>query len=154
MFEQQQHVVRDRFGLFLTEWVRCARALSDWFWSGNDPEERSLKLSREWLSLDQLAQFEAGRYFDVAGCDSGKRYRIHHGTSMNIFEIDDTGCPRIGWCFAPAAYLPVGDVVLAQKIALETDERGALTVAKQFAHCNKVAVPDKHNATCSYIEPM
>jgi hypothetical protein len=32
----------------------------------------------------------------------------------------------------PNGYLVAGDVLLAQKIAMETDERGALTVAKQF----------------------
>jgi hypothetical protein len=145
MFEQLQHVARDPFGLFLAECARCARALGDWFRSEDDPEERSLKLMREWLSPEQLAQYEANRYFDVTGCDSGKRYRIHHGASMNIFEIDATGCPGIGWCFVPDAYLPAGDVMLAQKIALETDERAALAVATQFAPKEKqqtrVAVP-------------
>jgi hypothetical protein len=58
---------------------------------------------------------------------------------MNIFEIHDAGCPRVGWCFVPAADLPVGDVMLAQKIALETAERGALMVAKQFGQYDRIA---------------
>jgi hypothetical protein len=76
-------------------------------------------------------------YFDVTGCDSGKRYRIHHGTSMNV-QIDDAGRPHVGWCFVPNTCLVAGDVMLAQKIALETDELGALAVAKQLsaAQCN------------------
>ncbi len=41
-------------------------------------------------------------------------------------------CVRVGWCFAPKGYLVAGDVMLAQKIALETDERGALAVANRF----------------------
>ena len=40
--------------------------------------------------------------------------------------------PRKGWCFVPEGNLVPGDVMLAQKIALETDERGALAVARQF----------------------
>jgi hypothetical protein len=40
-------------------------------------EERGVNLLREWLSTEQRAQFDAKRYFDVIGCDSGKRYRIH-----------------------------------------------------------------------------
>jgi hypothetical protein len=32
-------------------------------------------------------------------------------------------------CFAPVGALVQGDVMLAQKIALETDEQSALTVA-------------------------
>src|SRR5258707_11683722 len=79
-----------------------------------------------------MAQYDAKSYFEVTGCHSGKRYRISHGTSMNIHELDGAGRPRVGWCFAPKGYLVAGDVMLAQKIALETDERGALAVANRF----------------------
>ena len=51
---------------------------------------------------------------------------------MNIHELDGAGLPCVGWCFAPKGYLVAGDVMLAQKIALETDERGALAVANRF----------------------
>jgi hypothetical protein len=33
----------------------------------------------------------------------------------------------------PEGYLVAGDVMLAQKIALETDERGALQLANNFS---------------------
>jgi hypothetical protein len=66
------------------------------------------------------------------GCDSGKRYRIHHGTNTNVVELDDAGHPKTGWCFVPAGYLVAGDIMLAQKIALETYERSALAVANRF----------------------
>jgi hypothetical protein len=59
---------------------------------------------REWLSPEQLAQYDANSYFDVIGCDSGKRYRIQQGNSMNIHEIDGAGHPRVGWCFVPNGY--------------------------------------------------
>jgi hypothetical protein len=42
----------------------------------------------------------------------------------NVLEIDNAGRRRAGWCFVPDAHLVTGDVMLAQKIALETDERG------------------------------
>jgi hypothetical protein len=51
---------------------------------------------------------------------------------MNIFEIDHAGQVLGGWCFVPSNDLVAGDVMLAQKIALETNERGALAVAKSF----------------------
>jgi hypothetical protein len=88
---------------------------------------------REWLSPEQLAQYDAHRYFYVTGCHSGKRYRIRHGTGTNIQELDDAGRPIAGWCFVPRDCLVAGDVMLAQKIALETNERGALAVARHFA---------------------
>ena len=94
-------------------------------------EERGVNLLREWLSPEQRAQFDAKRYFDVIGCDSGKRYRIHYGETTNVHEIGDDDLPSIGWCFMPVGSLVAGDVMLAQKIALETYEYGALAVANR-----------------------
>ena len=87
---------------------------------------------REWLSHEQLAQFDANNYFEVIGCHSGKRYRICHGNEANIVELDDRARPTTGWCFVPDEHLVAGNVMLAQKIALETDERGALEKANKF----------------------
>jgi hypothetical protein len=95
-------------------------------------QARGLKLLKDWLSPEQLAQYDANGFFDVIGCDSGKRYRIHHGAAMNVVEIDDADHARAGWCFIPRACLVAGDIMLAQKIALETDERGVLAVANNF----------------------
>ncbi|RZM94007.1 hypothetical protein CWO91_39725 [Bradyrhizobium genosp. SA-3] len=36
------------------------------------------------------------------------------------------------WCFIPLGGLVAGDVMLAQKIALETDEERALSVGNSF----------------------
>lgn len=119
-----------------TSATRGAQTIWDWYRElghENDSEARGLRLLREWLSPVQLAQYDTHRYFDVIGCHSGKRYRIRHGTATNIHELDDAGDPTAGWCFAPRDYLVAGDVMLAQKIALETNERGALAVAKNFA---------------------
>jgi hypothetical protein len=95
-------------------------------------EVRGLRLLREWLSAEQLAQFNKYGYFEVTGCQSGKRYRIRYGTATNIHELDQYGRPKVGWCFVPNQPLVAGDIMLAQKIALETDELGALAVAKSF----------------------
>jgi hypothetical protein len=89
-------------------------------------------LLREWLSAEQLAQFNKHGYFEVTGCQSGKRFRIRYGAATNIYELDQYGRPKAGWCFVPNEPLVPGDVMLAQKIALETDELGALAVAKSF----------------------
>jgi hypothetical protein len=45
----------------------------------------------------------------------------------------------MGWCFVPYGSLVAGDVVLAQKIALETFEHGALLVAKRFVPGTRIA---------------
>jgi hypothetical protein len=111
---------------------RWARAFRDWYQRPSTRELRGRELLREWLSPEQLAQYDAHNYFEVTGCHTGKRYRMHHGMGTNVYELDDVGLPRTGWCFAPKDHLVAGDVMLAQKIALETDERGALAVANNF----------------------
>jgi hypothetical protein len=35
------------------------------------------------------------------------------------------------WCFGPEGELPIGDVMLAQKIALENDEQATLALANR-----------------------
>jgi hypothetical protein len=50
---------------------------------------------------------------------------------MNIDELDKDGTPVAVWCIGPAGRLPIGDSMLAQKIALETDEQAALAVANR-----------------------
>lgn len=97
----------------------------------NAPEARGRRLLRDWLSAGQRAQFDADRYFDVTGSDSGKRYRICYGTAANIRELDRDGNEGTGWCFAPVGALVPGDVMLAQKIALETSETATLALANR-----------------------
>lgn len=95
-------------------------------------EARGTTLLREWLSAEQQAQLDASKCFDVVGCHTGRRYRIRHGTATNVQEINDAGQPVMGWCFVPSGGLVAGDVMLAQKIALETNECAALAVANRF----------------------
>jgi hypothetical protein len=151
MFGQLLRNAKERLRSFLSKCGRKARVLRDslqlqpdrfdpssrfvpgfryGYW---EREARGLELLKEWLSPEQFAQYDAKSYFEVTGCHSGKRYRISHGTSMNIHELDGAGCPCVGWCFVPKGHLVAGDIMLAQKIALEIDERGALAVADRFS---------------------
>jgi hypothetical protein len=97
------------------------------------PGAHGLRLLRAWLSPEQRDQFDSLRYFDVEGSATGKKYRIHFGASANVQEIGEDGVPKRGWCFVPATSLVPGDVMLAQKVALETNEYAALAVANQFS---------------------
>ena len=65
-------------------------------------ETRGITLLRQWLSPTQRAQFDASKYFEVVGCDSGRRYRIHYGRVTNVHQIDEAGQPVTGWCFVPS----------------------------------------------------
>jgi hypothetical protein len=112
--------------------AQSVRRLYEKFSTENTRDARALRLLRDWLTPAQWNQLEALGYFEVVGCDTGKRYRIYRGRMTNIYEIDDLGCLREGWCFVPFGFLAAGDVMLAQKIALETSESAALAVANRF----------------------
>lgn len=94
-------------------------------------DRRALRLLKEWLTPEQLTCYERFRYFEVIGSDTGTRFRIHHGTQTNIEELGSGDRLVCKWCFGPDGNLAPGDVMLAQKIALETNERGALAVANR-----------------------
>ena len=146
MFRRLLRNAKERLRLFLSERGRRARVLrlrrqpdridpSFRFFPGygyGEREARGLQLLKEWPSPEELAQYDAKSYFEVIGCHSGKRYRVSRGTSMNVHELDGAGYPCVGWCFVPKGHLVAGDIMLAQKIALETNERGALAVANRF----------------------
>ncbi|MCK1656177.1 hypothetical protein IVA90_00715 [Bradyrhizobium sp. 151] len=94
--------------------------------------KKGVRLLRGWLTAQQRAQFDRNGYFEVVGSDTGTRYRIRRGTSANIREVDASGRLGMGWCFVPAGELVEGDVMLVQKIALETSELETLNIAKKF----------------------
>ena len=132
MFVKLLHIVDGQLRVPQEVCLHWARGFREWYQRPTTRVARGLKLLREWLTPEQLAQYDTHGYFDVTGCHSGKRYRIRHGTATNVYELDYAGHATNGWCFVPGDNLVAGDVMLAQKIALETDERAALAVAKSF----------------------
>jgi hypothetical protein len=112
--------------------MRATRALFIRHGAESTPEVRSLRLFRQWLSSAQRVQFAEKGYFEVVGGDTGKQYRIYAGAATNVCEVDEKGRPKLGLCFRPVGDLPIGDVMLSQKIALESCESRALAVARRF----------------------
>jgi hypothetical protein len=92
-------------------------------------ERRGVALLRSWLTTEQAEQWDTRGNFDVVGSDTGRRYRLTRGTVMNIHELDPSGHTVTQWCFAPDGKLATGDVLLAQKIALENMEQQVLALA-------------------------
>jgi hypothetical protein len=111
---------------------KAARALFIRHGMERTPEGRSLRLLRQWLSPGQRTQLAEESFFEVVGSDSGKRYRIYAGTATNVCELDGCGRPTLGLCFLPMGEMPIGDVMLSQKIALESSESRAIAVARTF----------------------
>ena len=94
-----------------------------------ESRQRSIALLRDWLTPSQLAQFNEFHNFYVFGSDSRKLYLIHYaGGPYNVTD------GVLDYCFIPAqssgAKSP-GDIMLAQKIALETNEERTLRLANK-----------------------
>jgi hypothetical protein len=98
----------------------------------SEAHERGMRLLKENLTPAQMQQYSRYGYFEVTGGRTGKRYRIRHGRSMNIDQLDKNGRRVCGWCFFPEGNLVTGDVMLAQKVALELFETDALKIANKM----------------------
>ena len=97
-----------------------------------EAEARAVQLLTGNLSPTQREQYERHRHFDVIGGTTGKHYRIWYGTQMNVEQLDQKGRRRGQLlCFMPDGGLPVGDIMLAQKIALELFEDKVILVANR-----------------------
>jgi hypothetical protein len=92
---------------------------------------RSMELLVENLSPTQRAQYKRWNYFDVIGSDTGNRYRIRRAHVLNVELLDDNGRRTAVLCFMPEGHLPMGDVMLSQKLALELFEAQAINVANR-----------------------
>ena len=54
---------------------------------------------------------------------------------MNVDQLDSKGRWVCSWCFFPKGQIVTGDIMLAQKIALELDETATLRIAvKERSH--------------------
>jgi hypothetical protein len=97
----------------------------------SEAEKRATVLLRSWLTPEQDKQWVARREFEVIGCDTGTRYLITYAAVLNVHQLDPAGRTVAQWCFAPEGGLTPGDILLAQKIALETMERKVLALANR-----------------------
>jgi len=81
------------------------------------------------LTPEQAAEYTASGHFHVRGGTSGRRYRIRHGVQLNVDLLDDHSKVVSTLCFVPTGNLVEGDILLAQKLALELCEPDVLKVA-------------------------
>ena len=95
---------------------------------------QSVALLREWLNPQQLEQYDLTGTFTVFGEATGTCYLINGNMTMfNVAALDDDCVELCRLCFVPKGGLPIGDLLLAQKLALENDERSAFVAANYDA---------------------
>jgi hypothetical protein len=96
-----------------------------------EAEARGIAWLRSCLTPAQLTDYVRTRSFIVIGGTTGHCYRICWGTIQNIIRtemLDGREIPVERLCFGPRG-VPLGDVLLQQKIALEGDEEATLRIA-------------------------
>lgn len=99
-----------------------------------EAERRAEALLQDNLTQEQREMLARMQEFIVVG-SKGKRYAIGRGNAHNVKELDDGGRKVKSLCALPSG-VPVGDVMLAQKFLLETDEDAFLSIAN-----SRVLVP-------------
>ena len=108
------------------------RALRAAFSRYESAGQRGMRLLRSNLTPMQLHQNDTYRYFDVVGGETGHRYRIRHADTVNVDEFDAAGALISRWCFLPGGNLVRGDILLAQKLALELFESEVRVIANRY----------------------
>lgn len=97
-------------------------------------EQAEAKAKARTLLLDHLgdeqrAMFEAHHHFDVIS-SAGRRFRLTLGREGNVFLMPDVGDQAVrSFCIHLRDRVPDEDNVLAQMLALQTDEAAFLRVA-------------------------
>lgn len=89
---------------------------------------RSYDLLLQWLNPAQKRQWKSKKMFSVRG-RSGRFYVISRPAPFNIMILDSNKTYLGRMCIEPEGGLAGGDVLLAQKIMLETNEVGAYKIA-------------------------
>jgi hypothetical protein len=93
----------------------------------------AIQLLNASLSQQQRDQLEKRGYFEVIGGTTGKCYRIRSDYRMNVEELDKNGRRVCLLCFVPRGRLMLGNIMLAQKLALELFETQALAAANKIS---------------------
>ena len=89
---------------------------------------RAEELLWRFLSPAQRERYMAEEPFEVIG-SAGTRFLITRRAIANITVVSPDGNPVADLCVHPSGDLPVHDIWLAQKLALETDEESFVGLA-------------------------
>lgn len=106
-----------------------------------DADARAGALLLSHLNDNQRHEWQSNHFFTTRG-KSGRQYRVHRGVwpDKNVTWIE-RGRDMVSYCAHPmqliGSFLPNSDVVLAQKLALETDDMQFTRTA-----CSTVHHPD------------
>lgn len=100
-------------------------------WADQRAYRRARRLLRRSLTPAQRLEFDRRRSFTLQA-PSGTTYRIGYAASLNIEVLCPAGKVRYRLCAVPEGLLPIPDIMLAQKLMLETQEADFLRIAARY----------------------
>jgi hypothetical protein len=116
-------------------WIATVReflrpSIHDHYLPDQAAEAKARNLLERALTLEQRRDLVSRSYFYV----QGRRftYRIREGHSGNVDALDSSGRVISRFCAHPLGRVPVSDVMLAQKLWIETDENMFLKKAAPY----------------------
>jgi len=122
--------------LWLLGWLALWSAFYTWRIMAEpwvDPSEKAMTLFLSWLTPQQRKDYLRYSYFHVVGNHTGMTYRINKAVApFNVEQFFGAKTVR-RLCFVPYGANFTGDIMLAQKIGLETNEQHVLKIANDYA---------------------
>lgn len=95
----------------------------------DEAHARAEKLLLELLTPQQKVELQRRNYFHVRV--GATRYRITRGVAGNVLEVDNRSRIRFRFCAHPNENVPVPDVMLAQKLLIETEPERFFSLANR-----------------------
>ena len=92
-----------------------------------EARQRAEELLFLMLSPEQQKQYKEKGYFETEVNDN--RYRLYKGRSGNIKKLNKQGREEVSLCVHPVEWTPDEDTLLAQFLALHSDEASLLGTA-------------------------
>ena len=122
-------MLADLTGL-VTAWEFLRPPVNDYHLPDQAAEAKARVLLERALTPQQRRDLYVRRYFYV----KGRRftYRIREGHSGNVDALDSSGRVISRYCAHPLGRVPVYDMMLAQKLWIETDEKMFLDKAAPY----------------------
>lgn len=105
------------------------------------PAEKAIKLLKSWLTPQQREELVRRGFFIVKGSHTGGYYRIGVGHVFNVAQLNAKDHLVCSMCFVPDNAPHVGDIMLAQKIMLETNEKLAFQIANKQSPGGGAPIP-------------
>jgi len=113
-----------------------------------EAEHKADRTLREFLTVAQRETWDHHRFIVIHGGASNSPYILVGRSHTNIYRSELShmtffrGRARMfrKLCFIPRQQLPLGDVILLQKLALETNETETLALANNFGTATEYAI--------------